>query len=102
MATYLDVASLVGIKISAMGSLTKGDGAYTVPSDSYAEVYLMRPQSEVPGDSADHIMANKVIAVAGETIEYASGGDITVGSVILDNVNATTARVKYLVFTNNQ
>ena len=102
MATYLDVASLVGIKISAMGSLTKGDGAYTVPSDSYAEVYIMRPQTHVAGTEAKEVFANKVIAVAGETIEYDSGGDITVGSVVMDNVNITTARVKYLVFTNNQ
>ena len=101
MATYLDVASLVGIKISSTGSLTKGDSAFTVPSNSYAEIYILSTEPNLASGSVD-IYANKIIAVAGDTIDYQSGGNIVIGGVTVTSQNNAFARVKFVVFTNNQ
>ena len=101
MATYLDVASLVGIKISSTGSLTKGDSAFTVPSNSYAEIYILSTEPNLASGSVD-IYANKIIAVAGDTIDYQSSGNIVIGGVTVTSQNNAFARVKFVVFTNNQ
>ena len=101
MATYLDVAALVGIKISSTGSLARGDSAVTVPSNSYAEIYILSTEANLANGSED-IYANKIIAVAGDTIDYQSGGNIVIGGVTITSQNNAFARVKFVVFTNNQ
>lgn len=101
MATYVDVTALVGIKISSTGSLSKGDSAFTVPSNSYAEVNILTSETNVLASSRD-IYANIIIAVAGDTINYQSNGDIVIGGVTITEHDHVFTRVKYVCFTNNQ
>tara|TARA_Y100001938_G_C7909078_1_gene338669 strand:- start:104 stop:409 length:306 start_codon:yes stop_codon:yes gene_type:complete len=101
MATYIDHTALIGIKISSTGSLARGDSAFTVPSNSYAEIYILSPETHMASGSED-IYANKIIAVAGDTIDYQSNGNIVIGGVTVTDKDNVFTRVKFVVFTNNQ
>lgn len=95
MATYIDVAALVGIKISTSGALSTNGSTYTVPSGSYAEVSVIAPGT---GQSDNNIMLMKVVP-AGGVITRTDASSISISGVSLSISNAV---INYVVFTNNQ
>ena len=91
MATYLDVASLVGIKISTSGSVSAGN-SYTVPADSFAYAFFNYPTATTFNPIA--------VVPAGGVLAVSSGGQATLNAV---NKGPTSGgSITYVVFTNNQ
>ena len=103
MATYLDVAALVGIKIHSSGKLSVGESV-TVPSGNYyALVQLFHPAMTTSGNTND--MPSPLIAGSNQAIAISStGGGNGAFSIGGHDVGSTVVGItaQYVIFQNNQ
>lgn len=97
MATYIDVAALVGIKIHSSGNLAAGDSV-TVPTGSfYALVTYINTNIGV-GDT--HKIQAPMIVGNNQAMAIGAGGQFSIGGVNIGYASGSTAQ--YVIYTNNQ
>ena len=96
MATYLDVTSLVGVKINSSGMLGTGN-SLTVPAGGYALITYINTNFTLT--NTDKLPGTMVVG-AGQTVAVSAGGQLTISGV---NVGYTTGSTcHYVTFVNNQ
>jgi len=97
MATYIDVASLVGIKIHSSGVLDVNE-TVTVPSGCYAQFSIQDVGNTPFRDQ------NIMIAGAGTTFGLTAANEFTLNGITGAPAAASgsTNHVHYVIFQNNQ
>ena len=103
MATYIDVAALVGIKIHSSGKLSVGDSV-TVPSGTYyALVQLYHTDMTTSGNTND--IPAPLIAGSNQAIAISDdGGGAGTFSIGGHGVGSskTGTSAHYVIYANNQ
>jgi len=96
MATYIDVAALVGIKIHSSGVLDNNE-TVTVPASCYAQFSIQDASNTAFKDQS--IM----IAGGGTTFGFNGSNEFLLNGVTTDLANnGSTNHCHYVIFSNNQ
>ena len=95
MATYLDVASLVGIKIHSAGVIS--NGTVTVPAGSY---YALCSVINSNSSGSTYNALQSIVVGAGEAMAVSAGGQASVSGTSIGG--ASGSKINYVIYTNNQ
>tara|TARA_Y100001938_G_scaffold88537_1_gene121371 strand:- start:1378 stop:1665 length:288 start_codon:yes stop_codon:yes gene_type:complete len=95
MATYLDVASLVGIKIHSSGVIS--NGTVNVPAGNY---YALASIINAESSGSNFNSLQSIVVGAGEAMVVTAGGQASISGVNLGE--ASGSKINYVIYTNNQ
>ena len=95
MATYLDVASLVGIKIHSSGVIS--NGTVNVPAGNY---YALCSVINEEANSSTYNSLQSIVVGAGEAMAVNVAGQASVSGINLGPNG--DSKINYVIYTNNQ